>query len=415
MKVILTTGKGGVGKTSVAAATAVRCAELGHRTIVASADPAHSLGDAFGAGIGTEPVELGPDLWGQQIDATERLQSSWSEIRDWLLEVVEWGGADRITAEEFLLLPGMEEVVSLIELLSFERSGRWDVVVVDCGPTAETVRLLSLPEVLSWYVDRMFPATRRLNRALAPLVGRLTNLPVARDEVWAATERFLSDLDRVRSLLTGPDTLVRLVVNPQKVVVAESRRTHAYLSLFGYRVDGVVVNRIVPEAAGHPWVERLVEEQSAQVDALGEHFAGLGRLSAHWRAEEPVGVDALSELAADLYGTADPAEPLAVVAPMRLDLDDGGATLELVLGPVERSDVDLARRDGELLVSVGPYRRSLLLPDALIGRPITEARIDSDRVTIRFGNSIEGSPDERESDMTPGAAADGREPSGVNA
>jgi arsenite-transporting ATPase len=246
-RILLFTGKGGVGKTTTAAATAVRCADAGLRTIVLSTDPAHSLADAFDVPLGPIVTEISPKLHGQQLDAQERMEESWHEIQGWLREVFAWAGVDGLEAEELSVVPGLDEIFALTDIKQYATSGEWDVVVVDCAPTAETIRFLSLPDVLARYMERLFPVGRRVNKVVSPVLSRLTSLPVAGDDVFAATNRFYERLEGVREILTDPErTSVRLVVNPERIVIAEARRTYTYLSLFGYRVDAVVANGCCP-------------------------------------------------------------------------------------------------------------------------------------------------------------------------
>ena len=227
MRTLLFTGKGGVGKTTVAAATALRCADDGLATMVISTDPAHSLADAFDLPLDSQPRELSPGLWGQQLDAQERMEESWGEIRAYLIQVFNWAGVEGIEAEELSVFPGMEEIFGLIDIKSYADAGTWDVLVVDCAPTAETIRLLSLPDILAWYMDRVFPMGRRVNKVLGPVLSRLSRLPVADDDVFLAANRFYSRLDGVKELLTDPERAsIRLVVNPERMVIAEARRTY---------------------------------------------------------------------------------------------------------------------------------------------------------------------------------------------
>jgi arsenite/tail-anchored protein-transporting ATPase len=254
MRVLLFTGKGGVGKTTTAAATALAAANDGLRTAIMSTDPAHSLADSFGVELGDELVEVAPKCFAQQLDAQARMESSWGEIRDYLRGVFDWAGLDDVEAEELSVVPGLDEVFALGDIKTHAESGEWDVLVVDCAPTAETIRLLSLPDILAWYMERVFPMGRRMNRMIGPVLSRVTNLPVAGDEVFGASRRFYDRLDGVKELLADASvTSVRLVVNPERMVIAEARRTYTYLSLFGYRVDAVVANRLLPDEITDPW------------------------------------------------------------------------------------------------------------------------------------------------------------------
>ena len=226
MRILLFTGKGGVGKTTVAAATAAACAARGERTLVFSTDPAHSLADSLDVPVGARPTRVAPGLSAQQLDARERTEEAWDDIRDYLVEVFDWAGVDGIEADELAVLPGLDELFGLVDLKPHAGSGDWDTIVVDCAPTAETIRFLSLPDVLSWTMDRVFPMTRRVNRIVGPVLGRMTRLPVADDGVFGAADRFYARLDGVKELLADPSVAsARLVVNPEKMVIAEARRT----------------------------------------------------------------------------------------------------------------------------------------------------------------------------------------------
>jgi len=388
VRILLVTGKGGVGKTTTAAATALSCAAAGYRTAVVSTDPAHSLADAFGISLGVEPEMVAPGLSAHQIDTRTRLEESWGEIRDWLLEVLTWAGVDAVEAEELSILPGLDEVVSLIEVERYASAGDSDVLVVDCAPTAETVRLLSLPDVLGWYMQRLFPATRRLNRLAAPVLGRISDLPVADDAVFGATRRFYDRLERVRDLLSDTSrTTVRLVVNPERMVIAEARRTATYLSLFGYRVDAVVANRLLPDAVRDPWFDRWRTVQAEHLTTIEEGFAPLPILRAELAPGELIGVVALAELGRTLYGDLDPAAVLHEGTPLRIVADGADLQLQVDLPFADRGELDLARRDDELLVRVGPYRRAVMLPDSLRHRTVVAARLADGMLEVTFAGS----------------------------
>ena len=390
MRILLFTGKGGVGKTSVAAATALRCADAGLRTLVLSTDPAHSLADAFDRPLDGDASELVPKLYGQQLDATERLEEVWGEIQQYLVQVFDWAGLGAIEAEELSVLPGLDEVFSLSDIKAHADSGAWDVVVVDCAPTAETIRLLSLPDVLSWYMDRVFPVGRRVTKVVRPLLRTVTNLPVADDDVFDAASRFYARLDGVRELLTdGARTTVRLVVNPERMVIAEARRTATYLSLFGYRVDAVIANRLLPEAVTDPWFKAWKEAHAEHMTTIEEGFAPLPVLRAELASEELVGVDRLRHFADELYGDVDSAAVLHDGDPMRVEKRGSAHVLAVDLPFADRDELEVGRRDDELLVRVGPHRRAIVLPDSLRRRHVTGASMQGDRLEVCF--ELEGS------------------------
>lgn len=378
-------GKGGVGKTTVAAATALAAAEAGHRTLVLSTDPAHSLADALTMPIGTRPTPVTDRLDAQQLDARQRMEESWDDIRSYLVSVLDWAGVEGVEAEELAVLPGLDEIFALSDLHDLAEQADWDTLVVDCAPTAETIRLLSLPEVLSWYMDRAFPVTRRLNRVVGPVMSRVSSLPVAGDEVFAAGHRFYDRIDAVRDLLSdGATTTARLVVNPERMVVAEARRTYTYLSLFGYRVDAVVANRLLPDGIVDPWFDRWKAVHAEQLEEIERAFAPLPILRAELADEELLGVDALTAFGRSLYDEDDPAELLHEGAPMHLHRDGETVRLLLELPGAERGEVSVGRRGDELMVTVGPYRRAVMLPDSLRRRGVRKADLEDGRLMIIF-------------------------------
>jgi arsenite/tail-anchored protein-transporting ATPase len=361
VRILLFTGKGGVGKTTTAAATALRCADSGLRTIVLSTDPAHSLADAFDVDLGDLAVEIVPGLWGQQLDTQARMEDAWVEIQAWLVSVFEWAGVAAIEAEELSVIPGLDEIFSLSDIKAYADSGEWDVVIVDCAPTAETLRLLSLPEIMRWYMDRVFPMSRKVNKVVSPLLGRVAGLPTPGDEVFGSASRFYDRLDGVRELLCDTSrTSVRLVVNPERLVVAEARRTHTYLSLFGYRVDAVVANRLLPEAITDPWFAEWKARHAEHLGAIEEGFAPLPILRAELAADELVGIDALRRFAEGLYAEHEPAAVLHPGEPLSVTRTATGYELLLELPFADRDDLELGRRGDELLISVGGHRRALL-------------------------------------------------------
>jgi arsenite/tail-anchored protein-transporting ATPase len=386
VRILLFTGKGGVGKTTIAAATAVACADRGERTLVMSTDPAHSLADSLALPVGSLPTEATRRLSAQQLDARERTEEAWDDIRDYLVQVFDWAGVESIEAEELAVLPGLDEIFGLVDLKQHATSGDWDVVIVDCAPTADTIRLLSLPDVLAWYMDRIFPFTRRVNRVVGPVVARMTKLPVAGDRVFGAADRFYDRLEGVKELLTDPAVAsARLVVNPERMVIAEARRTYTYLALFGYAVDAVVVNRVLPDAVTDPWFDRWKAVQAEHLTTIDEGFAPLPVLRADLADTEVVGLEALRSLATEVYGSSAPEAVLHQGSPLRFERVDGRRAVVLDLPFADRRDLEVGRRGDELLVRVGPYRRALTLPDSLRECPVRDARLRDGTLTVVFG------------------------------
>ncbi|MEU6425415.1 ArsA family ATPase [Microbispora sp. NPDC046973] len=380
MRVLLFTGKGGVGKTTAAAATATLAAERGNKTLVVSTDTAHSLADALGVPPSSEPVEAAPGLHLQQVDTQKSLERHWGELRDYAGNVLAELGLDEVTAEEITVLPGAEEILALLELREQARTGRWDVIVVDCAPTAETLRLLALPEALDWHVNRLLPTGRRMLRALSPVIRHVAKVSVPEGEVVSAGERLHRGLLEVRALLTGDDASVRLVLTPEAVVVAEARRTLTSLSLYGYRVDAVIANRVFPAEGADEWRLGWVEAQARQLATVHESFAPLPVLTVPYLPAEPVGTAALSNLAARMYGDRDPFARPGVEPPLRFTTDE----LALSLPLADRDDLDLARKGDDIIVTAGSYRRVIALPAALARREISSAALRDGRLRVRF-------------------------------
>jgi arsenite-transporting ATPase len=384
VRILLFTGKGGVGKTTASAATAAAAAARGRKVLVLSTDPAHSLGDALGVRLGPTPTEVDTGLYAMQVDAQRAFEQSWREIQAYLTGVLERAGVEALQAEELTVLPGAEEVLALLEVTRQATSGPWDLVVVDCAPTGETLRLLALPEALTWYVDRVFPAQRRALRAVRPLLSRVSGPVVPRDDVFDAVERLHRELVQVRAVLTSPSTSVRLVLTPEAVVVAEARRTLTSLALYGYRVDGLLANRVFPSSAD-PFLAGWAGAQAAQLDAVRADAGGLPVLVSPYRAVEPVGLAALTAFGQQLYGDTDPAAD-CVDPPELLEVrrSSDGFELLLALPLARREDLDLTRTGDELAVTVGGHRRVLALPSALRRCTVAGASLSDGRLVVRF-------------------------------
>jgi arsenite-transporting ATPase len=387
VRIIVFTGKGGVGKTSVAAATALGISRQGARTLVMSTDPAHSLSDAFETEISSDLSEIAPGLHGQQIDAQERLEQQWRDIQEFMTDFLSWAGADPVAAEEIIALPGIEEVFSLTDLRRHADEGAFDCIVVDCAPTAETLRLLSLPEIARWYIERVFPIERRVVKVVRPVLERVTSMPMASDRVYKAVERLYTNLDQVGRILTdGKRSSIRIVVNPEKMVIAEARRLFTYLALFGYRVDAVIANRLLPETVEDPYFAKWKKIQAAHLDTIRESFAPVPVFTSRLYEEEMVGSELLGELCAEVYEEHDPMAVLHEDEPMRVRRDEAGRmVLELRL-PFAEERFDLSRKDDDLIVTVGSHRRSIMLPQSLRRRAVVDAAFEGPVLRIYFGD-----------------------------
>jgi len=396
VRIILFTGKGGVGKTTSAAGTATLAARRGERTLVLSTDAAHSLGDAFEHVIGPEPTLVAENLWVHQVDAQRRFERSWGDIQGYLMSVLDAAGVDPITAEELTVIPGAEEVLALLELRTHALSGEWDVIVVDCAPTAETLRLLALPEALNWYMSRMFGVQRRVMRALRPVLTRAAGVPMPEDSVFDAVERLHGELEEIQQILTDKDASVRLVLTPEAVVVAEARRSLTTLSLYGYRVDGVIANRVFPADGADPWRDAWVSAQETVLAEVRQSFVDLPIWMSSYQPGEPMGADALAAFAEAAYGDSDPLAIPTGEGPMTITRTDSGAVLRIALPFAAKEDVDLARHGDELVVTVGSYRRLLALPAALTRHTVTGARVEAGSLQVKFRTDLDETNQEQQ-------------------
>ena len=387
MRVVLLTGKGGVGKTTMAAATAARIAADGRKTLVLSADPAHSLADALAVQLPRdlhgEPAEVAPGLFVEHIDAHRRLHEVWGELQGYLVSALGAAGLDSIRAEELTVLPGAEELLALLEVREQAMSGRWDAVVVDCAPTAETLRLLALPEALEWFLGRALPSELKVLRALRPLLGPTVGLPTPKPEVWDAAEQLQGMLADVQRLLRHPDTSVRLVLTPESVVVAEARRSLTQLVLYGNRVDAVIANRVFTPS-DDLWRSRWTQAQQSVLEDVATSFDPLPVLTADYQPGEPVGIEALTELGAQVYRGADPLAGAHSDELMRVWPDGDDYLMGLRLPLVERDSLDLTRVGDELVVSVDGRRRLFALPSVFRRCVVAGARVEAGQVQIRF-------------------------------
>jgi arsenite-transporting ATPase len=390
MRVLLFTGKGGVGKTTVAAATAVKAARAGARTLIMSTDPAHSLADSFDRDVVDQATPIARSLWAEQIDAQARLETNWREIQEYFIQLMNWAGVETIQAEELSVIPGLDEIFSLIDVKRHVDEGRYDLLVVDCAPTAETLRLLSLPEVMNWYIERIFPVERRVVKAVRPLMTKITTLPIAGDQFFGAVERLHRNLEAVRRILTDEHTsTVRLVLNPEKMVIAEARRTYTYLGLFGYRVDAVIVNRIIPDDVTDPYFGTWKDIQAEHLQTVRESFEPVPILTARLFDREMVGVELLEAMANEVYADSDVTEILYRDDPIRVRRRGNGYSLTMRLPFVSRDDMDIHRRGDELFVRVGSYKRNLILPQTLKRLEVRGANFIGDHLEIAFSKEPE--------------------------
>jgi arsenite-transporting ATPase len=382
---MLYTGKGGVGKTTISAATAVRCAELGFRTVVLSTDLAHSLADSFDAKLGPEPTPLAENLWGQESDIYFNLDLYWKTVQNWINALFAWRGVDEMVAEELAVLPGMDELANLLWIDTHHQSGRFDVMIVDCAPTGETLRLLSFPEIARWWVDKLLPVHRRMAKVLRPVVRTWVGMPLPEDEVYDSVQDLFTHLDEMHETLVDPNrTTVRLVLNPERMVIREAQRTYTYLNLFGYPCDSVVCNRLIPPNVADPYFDAWKASQATYRQQVEESFAPLPILDVPLFDKEIVGIESLREMAHAIYGDSDPTRILHRGRTVTTEQSDGEYLLHLKLPFTSKEEVHLLTSGDELVVHVGQQKRNVILPRALVGLRARGAHLEGDTLTVRF-------------------------------
>ncbi len=385
MRTILFTGKGGVGKTTLAAATALRCARQGHKTLIISTDAAHSLSDSFEQQLGNTPAKIVPNLDGQEIDALEQVENKWGEIKTYLNALFASQGLDTVEAEELSVFPGMEELFSLMEIRQYSKTGEYDLIIVDCAPTADTLRLLSAPEVTNWYLKHIVPVQRTAAKAVRPVASRILPFPFPEDAVFGAMKRLTTQLADMKQILEDEKkTSIRLVVNAEKMVVKEAQRSYTFFSLFGYTVDLIIVNRVLPAVIEDPYFDRWKEIQENYLRVIKESFSPVPIVNAQLYSQEIVGPALLEEMALTVYQDKDPAQVFFTQRPIRIQKEDGRFVLSLHLPFVEKAEVDLSQKGEELMIKVGALKRNILLPRILLSRKIQGARFDKERLRITF-------------------------------
>ncbi|MDQ6751183.1 MAG: ArsA family ATPase [Actinomycetota bacterium] len=389
-RTILYTGKGGVGKTSVAACTARRCARDGHRTLVLSTDPAHSLSEALQVELGPQPTQIGDGLWGQEVQAQEEMERNWSAMQGWLGELLIDQGVNRIAAEELTVPPGADELFSLLAIKHHHEAGEFDVVVVDCAPTGETLRLLSFPDVARWWLDKVFPFERQLMAAARPIARTVLDVPLPRAEVVADVRRLVENLVAMNEILRNRErATIRLVMTPDRVVIGEAMRTFTYLNLYGFLTDAIVVNRVFPDAVRGTYFGAWREHQAEQVELVHGAFAPVPVLLAPYFEAEVAGPIMLDRLADAVFDDRPPAAVLHDSLSQELTIDEHSAHVRLELPFAERGDVSLKKIGHELIVRVGGQKRTIMLPPALAAYQPTEARLADGALVVTLDEHAE--------------------------
>lgn len=385
-RTILYTGKGGVGKTSVATATALACARSGLRTIVMSTDPAHSLADSLDIPLGAKPLEVEPNLFAQQVQANEEMERHWSAVQGWLTDLLSDRGLERITAEELTVPPGFDELFALLQIKDHHDSGAYDVIIVDCAPTGETLRLLSFPDVAQWWIEKVFPWERKLMAAARPVAKAFMDIPLPDKEVYNEVERLVGSLVAMNDILRDHDnTSLRLVMTPDKMVISEAMRTFTYLNLYGYLTDAVIVNRLFPEETAEGYFASWREAQQENLVSVRDSFSPVPVRTAPYFDEEVIGSAMLTRLGDKLFedGT-EASKVLFDTIIQEIVIEDDSAHLLLSLPFVEKGDIGLNKIGLEVVVRVGDQKRTIMLPNSMTGFKPSGARVEDGRLRIEF-------------------------------
>ncbi|MDD1773883.1 MAG: ArsA family ATPase [Methanomassiliicoccales archaeon] len=394
MRVIIYTGKGGVGKTSVAAATALRSARAGHRTIVMSTDAAHSLADSLEVPLSGEIRHIEENLDAIEVDVVHELETRWNEVQKYVSDFLQSQGLGEVNAKEMTVWPGMELMSALFYVWEFYDSKMYDVVILDTAPTAETLRLLSFPEMSDWYFDKLYKIFKNTLKLARATVGKFMKTPLPSNEVLKDIEKIRDRLRSVKEILTDPTiTSVRLVVNPERMVINETKRAFTYLCLYNLTVECLVVNRLMPQCSDGYFKEKLAE-QDCYMDIINESFSPLTILTATQMPTELVGKRSLEALADMIFGTTDPTMVYSVEKPMEIYEENGSSILSLKLPFSTKEEVELYKTEDTLIVQVGHYKRSVSLPYSMVHKETGKAEFKDGRLLITFrGGDQDGRKD----------------------
>ncbi|MEM0448590.1 MAG: TRC40/GET3/ArsA family transport-energizing ATPase [Methanomassiliicoccales archaeon] len=385
IRVIIYTGKGGVGKTSVAAATALRAAKLGYKTIAISTDQAHSLADSLDVQLGGKPKQVAENLWALEVDVLYEMEHRWQEIDKYVTEFLASQGIEGVTAKEMTVWPGMELMSALFYLWEYNETKEFDVIVIDTAPTGETLRLLSFPDVSDWWFDKIYKVLKNITKLARATVGKVMSAPLPPDELFKDIDHIRERLKVVKKILDDPNiTSIRLVVNPEKMVINETKRAYTYLSLYNLTVDSLVINRLLPEDGTGEYFKDKLEEQKKYMQIIEESFSPLKTLKATLFSTELFGMDSLERLADMLFDGEDPTQVYTTEKALRIYVDNGIDTISIKLPFSTKQEVELYKSSDTLIVQVGWYKRSVALPYSLVNKEATKAEFKDGYLLIRF-------------------------------
>lgn len=389
MRIILYTGKGGVGKTSLAASTATINAQRGRKTLIVSTDPAHSLGDSFDRPLSPEPEEIAPNLWAQEIDTTHEIEKGWGKVQEYLTALFTTKTVKDITTEELTVFPGMEDLLSLLRILGYYREGRFDCIIIDCAPTGETLSLLSFPELLRWWMDRLFPMKRKVAKIIRPVIQPFTEIPLPGDDILGEIESIYHQLDEMREVFADREvTSIRIVVNPEKMVIKEAQRSFTYLNIYNYNIDGIIVNRVMPEEVTDGYFSGWKDIQKKYRTLIDESFSPVPVFEAPLFEQEVVGIEMLRRMGEAVFGGRDPEAILFRSRTQRVEKNEAGYVMTVSMPFAAKNEVQLSQKGDELIIRVGAVKRVMTLPRSLTSLRITGARFADGGLELHFEEAV---------------------------
>jgi len=383
MRVIFNTGKGGVGKTTISAATAVRASKLGYRTLVMSTDPAHSLSDSMGVTLSPYPTEVTKNLWAQEINVLEEIKVHWGELQKYMSTLLLTKGFDSIVSDELAVAPGMEELSSLFQLNYHYHSNKYDLILIDCAPTGEAVRLLTLPDVADWYIGKLSTVTRTAMNLIRPLVRNSVMLPD--DNVFGAVEGLIKEISQVKEIINNKDmTSIRIILNPEKMVLKESQRAFTYFNLFGYNVDLIICNRVFPDNVSDKHFDNWVSLQKKYMGEIDSSFSPLPIFNVKMLNTEVVGLELLDLIGQEIFGDKDPTQIFFKEQLQKITKDKDDYILSIYLPLVEKKKFSLKKKNDDLFIEIGNLRKNIILPRTLSNLEPIGASFEGKNFNIRF-------------------------------
>ncbi|MFQ6082196.1 MAG: ArsA family ATPase [Candidatus Aminicenantia bacterium] len=387
MRIILFTGKGGVGKTTISSATGLLSAKYGHKTIIISTDAAHSLSDSLEIELSDTPRRIAENLYAQEVNVQKEIEKNWGTIQEYLTKFFSSQGIGNIEADEMSIFPGMEELFSLMQIKKYYNHQEFDLIIVDCAPTGDTLRLLSAPEITNWYLKNIFPIQRTAAKAIRPVAGRVLPFPFPSDEVFESIKILSSQLQGLNDILSDSErTTIRLILNPEKMVIKEAQRAFTYFNLFGYAVDLVIINKIFPDKIEDPYFDQWKRIQTEHRKTISECFSPIPIRGLDLFDKEIVGFRLLEKIGKSLYKNNDPADIFYSQKPFVIEKNEKDYILSINLPFVRKEDLELYQKREELIIKTDHYRRNIILPRTLVNLSVKEAKFQDHKLSIIFGN-----------------------------